>query len=128
MSERDKISGIARRFVERKLEQFRKDAGKGCGLYYELYSQNFSDAVDALASKVKRDDLHSHIRVEVEKSGDYVPSTMGRWKYDHELEDVRFCPAERPAERLLSRVGRIPEKGTEEKHIKATDRGRPIER
>jgi hypothetical protein len=128
MSERNEISGFARRFVERKLEQFRKEANKGCGLYYELYAQNFTDAVDSLASRAKRTDLREYIRGQAEKSGDYVPSETGRWKYDYQLEDVRFCPAERPSERLLSRIGRSADNDGGEKHTLRRGKEHGIER
>jgi hypothetical protein len=88
------ISPTARRFVERKFGQFKKQAGRGCGLFYELYAQNFTDMVDGLHGRAKRADLREHIRSEARKDDDYVAPETGRWKYDQESNDVWFSKSD----------------------------------
>jgi hypothetical protein len=104
------MSPMARRFVERKFAQFRREAGRGCGLFYELYAQNFTDYVDGLASKVKRSDLREYIQSEARKDDDYVPPESGRWEYMPVLDDVHFF---KPGQDTLD-LGAPPEKSDEE--------------
>ncbi len=86
------ISEFAQRFVERKLEQFAKQADKGSGLYYELFAQNFTESVDRLAARVKRDDLRKHILSEADKTGNYFgeDAARGRWVPDIENSELRW--------------------------------------
>jgi hypothetical protein len=90
MDEGKPISEFAQRFVARKLQEFEKQATKGCGLHYELFSQNFTDRVDWLAGMAKRPDLREHIRAEAAKTGNYMgeEARKGRWDYDVEAGDV----------------------------------------
>lgn len=97
MDGKGRMSQAARTFVERKLEQYRTEASKGCGLHYELYAQNFTDSVNRLAAMTKRPELREHILSEAGQSGDYVAG--GRWAYDVENNDVHWRPnaSESPA-------------------------------
>ena len=90
MDEGKPISGFAQSFVARKLQEFEKQATKGCGLHYELFSQNFTDSVDGLAAMAKSPDLREHIRAEAAKTGNYMgeDARKGRWDYDVEAGDV----------------------------------------
>jgi hypothetical protein len=90
MDEDKPISRFAQSFVARKLQEFEKQATKGCGLHYELFSQNFTDSVDGLAAMAKRPDLREHIRAEAAKTGNYMgeEAQKGRWDYDEEAGDV----------------------------------------
>ena len=90
MDEGKPISRFAQRFVARKLKELEKQATKGCGLHYELFSQNFTDGVDRLAAMTKRPDLRQHIRAEATKTGNYMgeEAQKGRWDYDVEAGDV----------------------------------------
>lgn len=90
MDEGKPISRFAQRFVARKLQEFEKQATKGCGFHYELFSQNFTDRVDWLAGMAKRPDLREHIRAEAVKTGNYMgeEARKGRWDYDVEAGDV----------------------------------------
>lgn len=92
MADKKPISQAAQRFVDRKLEQLERKAQIGCGLYYELYSQNFTDSVDALAARVKRADLREHILSQAEKAGAYFggEAQKGRWVYDVEAGDIQW--------------------------------------
>ena len=92
MADKKPISQAAQRFVDRKLEQLKGQAAKGCGLYYELYSQNFTDSVDRLAARAKRADLREHILSEAQKTGDYFgeEARKGRWVYDVEAGDIHW--------------------------------------
>jgi hypothetical protein len=90
MDESKPISGFAQRFVARKLQEYRQESARGSGLYYELFSQNFTDSVDRLAAMTKRPDLREHIRAEAAKTGHYMgeEARQGRWHYDVEAGDV----------------------------------------
>lgn len=92
MSEGRPISQFAQRFVARKLEQLAVQAQKGTGLHYELFSQNFTDAVDRLASQMKRADLRAHLLNRAEGTGNYMgpEKHVGRWDYDYEQGDIRW--------------------------------------
>jgi hypothetical protein len=92
MDEGKPISGFAQRFVERKVQQFANEAVEGAGLSVELFSQNFSDKVDALAARAKRPALREHIVTQAEKTGFGLgrERNVGRWVYDAEQHGVRW--------------------------------------
>ena len=92
MDEGKPISGFAERFVERKLRQFANEAVEGAGLSVELFAQNFSDKVDALAAKVKRPELQEYIVAQAEKAGYGLgrERNVGRWVIDAEQQGVRW--------------------------------------
>jgi hypothetical protein len=92
MDEGKPITRFAQRFVERKLQQFANEAVEGAGLSVELFSQNFSDRVDALAAKAKRPELREHIVAQAEKTGYGLGGerNVGRWVYDAEQHGVRW--------------------------------------
>ena len=92
MADDKPVSRVAQAFVRRKLEQYTKEAGRGSGLYYELFAQNFTDRVDALAGRTKRADLREHILSQAEKTGHYFgeEARKGRWVYDVEAGDVHW--------------------------------------
>jgi hypothetical protein len=92
MADDKPVSAIGRRYVADKLEQLMHRANFGSGLHYELFSQNFTDAVDGLASRMKRADLRAHLLDQAERTGNYMgpEKHFGRWDYDQELGEVRW--------------------------------------
>jgi hypothetical protein len=92
MDEGKPISQFAQRFVERKLQQFANEAVEGAGLSVELFAQNFSDRVEALAARAKRPELREHIAAQAEKSGYGLGQerNVGRWVIDAEQHGVRW--------------------------------------
>jgi hypothetical protein len=112
---RNAVSGIARRFVERKFEEFRTSAGRGCGLFYELYAKNFTDYVDGLATKTKRPDLKEYIQSQARQLDDYIPPEAGRWEYMPLLNDVHFF---KPGQDTLD-LSAPPEKSDEEVKVES---------
>jgi hypothetical protein len=102
------VSEFARRFVGRKIEEFRARAAQGSGLYYELFAQNFTDSIDALAARTKRPDLRDHILAAAQETGNYFgeDAKRGRWLYDTEAGDI--CWQGEPLEWMKQASGRTP--------------------
>lgn len=117
MDEDRPISGFAQRFVARKLEELARQAEKGAGLHYELFAQNFTDSVDRLADRIKRDDLRTHVLSQAEKTGNYfgAEAEQGRWVHDAENNDLRWIGEPPDAMKEVDFSGQWVRKSPEER-------------
>lgn len=83
--------------VAAKLAAYTKEAHRGSGLFYELYSQRYTDFVDGLIRRTRDEELAKYILQEAQKSGDYNEDEQkGRWVYDIEANDITFVGGEEP--------------------------------
>jgi hypothetical protein len=85
MEEERNISGFARRFVARKLEQIERQSYRGADWYHE-FAENFTNGVDGLAARVKRGDLRDHLLAEARKTRNYVGEEPARGSWTRDVE------------------------------------------
>lgn len=64
------------------------DANHGCGLFYELFEQNFTYAINRWLTQLRPGELKTV--QELLKKTAYSPNPGGRWEYDVEENDVHF--------------------------------------
>ncbi|WP_432263403.1 hypothetical protein [Cupriavidus sp. TMH.W2] len=69
-----------------KLEEISKEANQSCGLFYELYEQRFTAAVDGWLPALRANERE--MAMELLKGHAYAPDTKGTWVYDDEENDV----------------------------------------
>lgn len=77
--------------LQAELEQLTEEAGRGTGLFYELYQQNLCEAVDHWLSGLKPEE--AVLAQELLQGTDYTPpsESKGHWVYNPEENDIKFC-------------------------------------
>ncbi len=74
--------------MKEQLEQLAKKASRGAGLFYELYAQNFTEAVDEWLDRLS--EAERALGKTLLASTDYNEKPTGRWAYDPEEGDIHF--------------------------------------
>ena len=75
-------------YLQATITKIDNDANAGCGLFYELYEQNFSDAVDMWLVTLREDERLRAL--ELLKKTVYAPERTGTWVYDVEENDINY--------------------------------------
>lgn len=71
-----------------KINLLLKEANAGCGLFYELFEQNFNSSGRAWLRKLP--DQDKKLGLELLKKAGYVENPKGYWRYDPEENDVVY--------------------------------------
>ena len=82
---------LTREDLEGKLREFAKSAQRGCGHFFELYEQTFTDLADAWLPELRDGEREVAMALLLE-SECYRPNPAGRWVHDVEENDVCFVP------------------------------------
>jgi len=76
--------------IQAAIREMQDEAHAGCGLFYELYAQRFTDSVNDWLpelSEAEQATARRHLA-----GTDYVPHSEGRWTHDPEDNDITFVP------------------------------------
>jgi hypothetical protein len=72
------------------IDRMAREANHGCGLFYELYQQGFTDRVDDWLERLSEDEQKRALVLL--QGSDYNPQREGYWTYDPEENDVEYHP------------------------------------
>src|ERR1700678_3389830 len=108
------ISAFARRFVERAFERMEHTASQGSGAHDVLMSQDFTDSVNGMAARTKRQDLREYILSEAHKHDLYNPDPNVRWIHDEESNECHLYEKDGPCAWRLKEEPLEPPTGNRE--------------
>jgi len=79
--------------LQAHLDRLAAEASRGSGLFYELYAQNFTDAVDDWLEGLPEADRL--LAKPLLAATDYIENATGYWEYDAEEGDINFVQTSR---------------------------------
>lgn len=76
--------------LEHQIEAIESEAYRGCGLFYELFAQRFTNLANTWLDSLADTTQQATALQLLEKHPDYFPEVQGRWNYDQEKNDIHW--------------------------------------